>query len=62
MEWAWGKGKRWRVGGKNKIWKMCEFFFKIGIKKFIINMKNTAVTGIGSDSAFYPGSLLTLAA
>ena len=37
-------------------------FFNVGIKKFIINMKNTAVTGIGSDSVFNPGSLLTLAA
>ena len=44
-----------------KLWRMSEFF-NVGIKKFIINMKNTAVTGIGSDSVFNPGSLLTLAA
>ena len=36
--------------------------FDIGIKKFMIKMKNTAVTGVGSDSDFHPGSLLTLAA
>lgn len=36
--------------------------FDIGIKKFMIKMKNTAVTGLEGDSDFHPGSLLTLAA
>lgn len=62
MEWGCREEKRWRVRDKNKTLEEEYIFLNIRIKIFIINMKNTAVTGIGSDSAFHPGSLFTLAA